>query len=303
VVGSLNMDVTVTAPRLPRPGETLRGETMTRSPGGKGANQAVAAARVGAQVSLVGRVGRDEAGRELRAVLDRERIDTVAVGESWTDPTGMALICVEQSGENFIVAVPGANGRLQPGDIDEARGKIESASVLLVQFEVPLEAAMRAAELARGAGSRVVLNVAPARSVPADLLRMVDVAVVNLHEANVLTGRSGEPDEGLEGALRGLGLPAVVMTLGKRGAILITPDDRTHVPVFDVDVVDAVGAGDAFIGSMGAEWALRARGARPEVAHLPEVLRVASAAGSLATTKRGAIASMPRRNEIDALLG
>lgn len=303
IVGSLHVEHVVRAERFPRPGETVQGTEFTSAPGGKGAVQAVAAARSGADVAMIGRVGRDEAGRVLRATLQRERIDLVGLAESWSVPTGVAIVTADPRGDVCTVAVPGANGALEPGDLDEARARIKGAGVMVISFEVPEAAVIRAAEHARANGTATILNPAPARAIPAGLVPLIDVLVLNAHEALCLTGLDADHGASLEDALAGMGFPAVVLTRGRLGSMLVRGSSRRHFPVHEVKVVDTLGAGDSAIGVLAAAWAGTAEpGVRPDVAHLDEPMRRSAAAGSLATTRRGTIPGVPSASEIDVLL-
>ncbi len=294
VVGSLNMDLVVAVERHPKPGETVIGGDLERFPGGKGANQAVAAARLGARVRMVGRVGLDEHGAELLRGLENEGIDALGVGRVGT-PTGVALISVDVQGQNAIVVSPGANARLQPDDLEPER--FEGAEVVVLQLETPLETVHRAAELGRAAGARVLLNAAPAQALPEDLLAVTDVLVVNEFEAAMVAG-AAEP-EGPEAALalaRELArrVPVVVVTLGARGLVWAGDGGEGHLPAFEVDPVDTTAAGDAFVGGLAAALAA----GNP----LLEALRFGSAAGALAATRFGAQASLPKPGDVGRLL-
>ena len=303
VVGSLSVDLVVTCERLPRAGQTVIGTSYETFPGGKGAGQAVAAVRSGAATTVIGRVGRDHHARELRALLQRERVDTVGVAESWSAPTGTATIAIDAGGERVTFLVPGANGQLDPGFIDEARRSVLGARVLLTQLHTPMDAVHRAAERAKEGFARVILNVAPAQALPAELTPLLDVIVLNMAEARVLTGLPDAPDSDVERALAALGVPVAVLTMGPAGIVALTGGERWFVPAFPVETIDAAGAGDVFIGALGARWAeLTPEGVTPTMDSLREALVYASAAGSLATTKRGTVASTPRREEILALM-
>ena len=288
VVGSINQDYVLSVERRPDPGETLSGANLALHPGGKGANQAVAAALLGARVALLGRVGDDPAGASLLAELARRGVDTAAVGTTDQAATGAAFITVTPDGENAIVVAPGANHRLAPGDVDAVAGAIRSAAVLVLQLEVPLEVVGRAVEVAAGAPTRVVLNLAPASPVPGALLAGVDVLVVNEHEASFLLG---EEVDGVGAAtraaedLRGRGPAAVTVTLGAAGAVLAGPGGSRHVPAPRATVVDTTGAGDAFVGALAAELA----------AGTPLGDAVASGvrAGTAAVEAKGAQSSFP----------
>jgi ribokinase len=292
VVGSLNMDLIVRVPRLPGPGETVLGESLVQAAGGKGANQAVAAARLGASVAIVGRVGRDAFGRELAAGLRSERISTRHVRTSGA-PTGTALIEVDAHGENSIAVAPGANATVLPADVPPH--VVASAEVVVAQLEVPLATVEAAFRLAREAGVRTLLNAAPAQRVALDLLRLCDVVVLNEHELAALHGqpvRAGEEVTAAQ-AVRCTRSQMVVVTLGARGAVAVVGDDVVRQSAFDVPVVDSVGAGDAFVAGfvVGRWWSAGAAAA----------LRLGCAAGSLATTREGAQPSLPRLEEVEAL--
>ncbi|WP_293169757.1 ribokinase [Oceanithermus sp.] len=294
VVGSLNMDLVVAVERHPKPGETIIGGDLQRFPGGKGANQAVAAARLGARVRMVGRVGADAYGAELKRVLGAEGIATAEVAEVEA-PTGVALISVSEDGQNAIIVSPGANARLQPDDLNPAL--FANASVVVLQLETPLETVRRAAELGREAGARVLLNAAPARGLPDELLGALDVLVVNEFEAAQVAG-AAEP-ESPEAALalaRELArrVPVVVVTLGARGLVWAGGGGEGHLPAFEVEPVDTTAAGDAFVGGLAAALAA----GEP----LEQALRFGSAAGALAATRPGAQPSLPRRAEVEGLL-
>jgi ribokinase len=280
VVGSINLDVVVGVQRHPAPGETVVGGDRRELPGGKGANQAVAAARLGAAVALVGRVGADDAGRRLRDGLAGEGVDVTHVLVDAEAPTGMALIAVDGAGENTIVVSPGANARVGADDVEAARDVLAGAAVTLVQHEVPEDAV--AAAIA-GAGGRVVLNPAPARPHAG----VVDVLVPNSGELEALAGRAGDPVElarGLEAAR------AVVVTLGPEGALVVEPERVERIPAHHVEAVDTTGAGDAFCGALAQ--------ALDSGADLVEAARWAARAAAASVTRVGAQDGMPRREEV-----
>jgi ribokinase len=294
VVGSLNMDLVVRVPRAPRPGETLLGSAYETHPGGKGANQAVAAARFGAPVRMVGRVGRDAYGDPLTHHLAAEGIELSFV-EQTDDKTGVAFITIDGAGQNSIVVAPGANAALRPEDLTGT--VFEGAKVVLVQLEIPLETALRAAELGRGVGALVLLNLAPAQRLNREQLQHVDVLLVNESEATTLLELAPEAPledpEGVLARLRAL-VPAVVLTLGARGAVWAAPEGQGVEPAHEVAVVDTTAAGDAFAGALAAELA---RGAP-----LSAAVRYAGAAGALAVSRSGAQPSLPTREEVARLL-
>ncbi len=271
VVGSCNVDFVVPVPVLPGPGETVLGGDHLRTPGGKGANQAVAAAKLGSPVAFVGCVGDDALAPTILSALDGAGVDTSWLRRVPDAPSGIALITVADGGENTIAVSPGANARLGPADIDAAAELLAGAAVTLVQLEIPLDAV---AATVRAAGGRVVLNPAPARELPAGLLAGVDVLVPNRSELAVLAG-APEPstsDDAAALAARLDGPRAVVVTLGADGAVVVENGHPTHVPATKVDAIDATGAGDAFCGALAdglargdtlvaaAEWAVRVAG-------------------------------------------
>lgn len=278
VVGSANLDLVATAQRLPQPGETVLGTDYAEYPGGKGLNQAVAAARSGAHTAFVGAVGDDAAGHRLLAVLAVDGVDAGRVRCLADIATGRALIGVGASGENSIIVVPGANALVEIGSLP-------TAQVVLAQLEVPREAIVDAFRLARSNGATTVLNPAPAVALDAELLSLCDVVIPNEHEAELLGGVD---------RLLAHGVRAVVVTLGERGAQLHTADGVTTIAPFTVATIDTTAAGDTFCGAFCARLAI---GEPIEAA-----LRFASAAAALSTTRRGAVPSVPYCDEVEALL-
>lgn len=277
VVGSVNLDLVATVDRLPLPGETVAGTTFAEYDGGKGLNQAVAAARSGAQVAMVGMVGDDDAGRRLLATMRRESIDPALVGTSEL-PTGRALIGVSSTGENSIIVVGGANLAVTAATLPESR-------VLLTQLEVPLATVESVARRGRAAGTITVLNPAPARELPPSLLEAFDIVVPNEHEIELLGGVDH---------LLALGVTTVVVTRGGEGADVHQRTASWHVDPFEVQPVDTTGAGDTFCGSLCARLAA---GDPLDVA-----LRYAAVAAAISTTRHGAVPSIPTDAEVrDAL--
>lgn len=306
VVGSLNMDLIVSAPRIPAPGETILGHGFHTAAGGKGANQAVAAARLGAQVSMVGRVGDDAYGQALRDNLAADGVDTSLVQIDPETHTGVALITVDESGENSIVVSSGANWQMSAADVNSAETTIAGADMLLLQLETRPQVVERAVELAARHGVPIVLNPAPARPLPPELLAQVTYLIPNESETALLSGqtvtdRSAERSRrSLDSArvaarhLRSKGVGTVVLTLGGQGALLIAAGQEKHVPAFAVEVVDTTAAGDAFVAGFAVAVA--------SGQSLPEAVRFAAAAGALATTKLGAQPSLPTLGEVERLL-
>ena len=298
VVGSFNMDLVFGAPRLPERGETIGGAAFGMFIGGKGANQSVAAARAGAQVEMIGRLGSDGFGSEIATALGQEGIRLRHVVRDPHEGTGVAGIVVAGDGANSIVVVPRANMKLSEADVRKARAAISAADVLLLQLEVPLEASLAAAKIARQAGVKVVLNPAPARARPDALYAAVDVLTPNETETHFLTGVPASTREGaIEAAavLRGKGVKTVLLTLGARGAMLVEEGARPRdIPTFPVEVVDTTAAGDAFCGALAVALA--------EGKEMEEAARFACAAGALACEVMGAGPSLPTRSAIDALL-
>lgn len=296
VLGSLNMDLVVTVPHLPRLGETIAGHDFQMIQGGKGANQAAAVAKLGGKVAMVGRVGADAFGGSLRANLLRfgVNVDHVIIDEE--SATGIAMILVDSlNGENSIVIAAGANGRVSLEDLRKAAPLFGEAKVLILQFEVPLQVVEHAAELARQHGLKVVLNPAPAYPVSLDFLLKADYLILNETETEILSQdevRDLESAKVAAQALVGRGLPVVIVTLGERGALLATSREMVHVPARRVQVVDTTAAGDAFVA--GFTVALLNGFSLDDAAHY------AVCAGTLTVTKFGAQTSLPSAEEVQA---
>jgi ribokinase len=297
VVGSLNMDLVARASRLPQPGETLAGRTFAQVAGGKGGNQAVAAARLGAQVSMLGCVGADANGAQLRAGLEAEGIDCSAL-ETGREATGVALIVVDDASQNAIVIVAGSNGEVTPATIDRHESMLASADVVICQLETPPATVHAALAAARRLGKTVILNPAPATGpLPADWLPLIDYLIPNELEAATLTGLpvdSPEDAARAAAALRAAGARNVLVTLGARGvhAALDGADARMY-DAPKVKAVDTTAAGDTFIGGFAARLA---QGDSVDAA-----IRFAQRAAALSVTRAGAQPSIPRRAEVDAL--
>jgi ribokinase len=303
VLASFMLDLVAHVPRRPRPGESVLGADFGMFVGGKGCNQAIAAARLGARVRVIGRLGDDLFAPPFFEALAREHIDAAWVVRDAAAGTGVAMPLIEPGGQNSIVAIPRANGRVTEEQVRAAADALDGAAALLAQFEVPLAAVVAALELARARGVRTLLNPAPAPE-PAPPLdapwwRLVDVLLPNEREAESLTGIAVEDLDGAERAGRALleaGCGSVVVTLGGRGALWLPGAGQEAVAIepFAVEQVDATAAGDAFCGALVASLV--------EGYAMPEALRRAGAAGALAVTRLGAEPSLPRRDEVEALL-
>ena len=292
VLGSVNADLALRCERLPRPGETVHGEDFQTVPGGKGANQAVAAARLGGRVEFVGCVGDDAFGAEARTTLEREGIGTAGLRTQAGVPTGVAMILVERSGQNSIALAAGANAMLDVAQVDGSAAAIACASLLVCQLESPLGAVQHAIGIARRHGVPVLLNPAPARPLAPALLGEVDILVPNESEAALLIGASGTLDPvRAASALRGQSTATVIVTLGGEGVCIADERGTRRWPAPRVQAVDTTGAGDTFIGAFAV--------ARQEGLGTDEAVRFAQRAAALSVMRAGAMASMPTRAECD----
>jgi ribokinase len=297
VVGSSNTDMILRVAHVPMPGETLLGGEFITAAGGKGANQAVAAARAGGRVAFVARLGSDSLGDEALARFREDGLDVSRIFRDRARPSGVALIFVGSDGENSIGVAGGANQGLSPADVGAARGLISGARVLLLQLETPLKTVEAAARIARRAGVDVILNPAPAQRLPNSLLRNVTLLTPNESEATLLTGVKVTGVSSAARAARillGRGAGTVIVTLGAKGALLATREGHRLIPGFKVKAVDTTAAGDVFNGALAARLA--------EGASLVEAVRFANAAGALSVTSHGAQPSIPRRIRINKLL-
>ena len=304
VVGSLNADLVVAVRRFPGPGETVMGHDFAVFPGGKGANQAFAAGRLGSgelPVRMVGQVGGDAYGEWLRQSLAGAGVDVTHVRIEAAAPTGLAMVAIDAAAQNQIVVVPGANGSFHPAALTGAHHAIAAAAVVLLQLEVPLPTVQTAARIAREAGAIVILDPSPARAVADVLLRSADYLTPNESELSVLTG--GAPQASLRRGdavtrarqLIARGARKVLVKMGRQGALLVTETAEHLQPAFPVEAVDTTAAGDAF--NAGLAFAL-ARGADPT-----EAIRYAAATAAVCVTRVGAQPSMPARADVDALFG
>jgi ribokinase len=296
VVGSINQDFVLKVERRPGPGETVTGAQLSTHNGGKGANQAAAAALLGASVAFLGRVGDDQFGEPLVRSLREKGIDTTLVKRLAGEPTGAAFITLTPDGENAITVAPGANLSLTPEDIDDASEDIRGAKILVVQMEICLETVRRAVEVSAARGTRVLVNLAPPSEVPWELLERLDPLVVNEHEAAFLLGRRVEGANGAFSAVPGLlamGPRSVVITIGAAGAVFADGDSTEHLPAPATEVVDTTGAGDAFVGALAVKLA--------RDASLKEAVAYAVRAGAAAVTREGAQGSLPTTEVVEAL--
>ena len=295
VVGSANLDLVVEVDTIPLVGETILGGDLRRIPGGKGANQAVAAARLGRDVAMIGRLGDDEGGAMLRSALEGDGVDTRHLLTTADVPNGVALISVGADGDNAIVVSPGANGRVAPADIEAASAIIDTAAVTLLQLEVPLDTVAAAAALA---GGTVILNPAPAPSdpLPMSLLADVDVLVPNQTELATIAGHNGPVDRVIAAELATrLPSSSVIVTLGAEGALVVLDGEATHVPAPVVRPVDTTAAGDSFCGAL-ADGLVRGL-------DLVEATRWAVRVGAATTQRPGAHPSLPTPDEVGLLIG
>lgn len=297
VVGSLNIDLVVGLARMPNPGETVFGESLERHPGGKGLNQAVAAARLGVPVTMVGAVGDDGSGDWLRTVMSGEGIDQGGIA-TVPGTSGTAVIEVDSTGANRIVVIPGANDHVTSEAVEEFLSTCPDVGVVLTQGEIPIDAIATAMRVGRSRGAHTILNPAPARDYPREIMASVDILVPNEHEAALMAGSElNSTVDAVEtaGEMTRWGVGCVVITRGERGAVWSTATNSGQVQAFRVQAVDTVAAGDAFCGGLAAGLV------RGET--FAEALRWASAAGALAATKSGAVPSLPTLDDVQALLG
>lgn len=294
VVGSFNADLTCYLERRPRPGETVHGQRFVVGPGGKGSNQAIAAARLGAEVTFVGRIGQDVFAPVALNIWEQEGILTDHVVQDPDHPTGVASILVDGTGENSIVVVLGANLALNRGDIDAAAGAIARADLLLTQLEIDHETAGYALSMAKKHGVRTILNPAPAGQLAPELLRQADYITPNETELEILSQLPGAPLEEAALSLLQTAQQTVIVTLGSRGARYVRQGQTAHVPGYRVDAVDTTGAGDAFNAGLAVALA--------EGQGLVAAMAFAHATAALCVTRAGAANSMPRRAEVEALL-
>lgn len=294
VIGSLNVDLVVRAPHFPQPGETISGDDLQVIPGGKGANQAVAVARLGASVAMLGRVGKDNFGDFLVNNLKSNNVDSQLVQRDDAS-TGTAIIVVDSNGQNSIVLSAGANGKVSSGDVNHA--PFPAGGLLLLQLEIPIPTVLFAAQRAKESDVRVILNPAPAQELPAELISLVDFIIPNESELALLTGLPVIDISSAERAAKHLlehGAHNVIVTLGSNGALVVTKENTSHIPSFKVEVVDTTAAGDAFIGGFAT--------ALLEQKSLEDAVLYGCACGALATSKFGAQPSLPSKEEVERFM-
>ena len=297
VVGSFVYDLVAKAPRRPKTGETLIGEFFGMFLGGKGANQAIASSRSGASVHMIGRLGNDLFGNQFLEKFSNEGISTDFVVIDDVNGTGVGMPLIDATGDNSIVLIPQANMALSVDDVNNAFEPIASSDVLILQLEVPIDASQRAAEIAKENNTMVLLNPAPAREIPDSFLRLVDVLIPNEIETEILSGmKTTTDDQAIEAAraLTSKGISTVILTLGHRGALLLTDEIEKRVPGFTIEAVDTTAAGDAFCGALATSLA--------QGSTIEDAVWIANAAGALAVTKLGAEPSLPKKADLDQFL-
>jgi ribokinase len=296
VVGSTNTDMVIKASHLPQPGETILGGTFFMSAGGKGANQAVAAARLGGSVLFIAKTGYDIFGKQSIDLFEKEGIDISGIQRDHYEPSGVALITVDDKGENCIVVAPGANAALTLADIDEVKEKIESASLLLMQLETPLETVEHVAGIAAAKKIKFILNPAPAAKLSDDLLKKISIITPNQKEAEMLTGIKVNDELSARQAAKFLndkGIETVIITMGAMGAFVLHENKYSMIPGHKVNVVDTTAAGDVFSGALVV--------ALSENRIIEDAVSFACKAAAISVTRLGAQASAPYRKEVESL--
>lgn len=297
VIGSTNMDLVAQVPHYPAAGETLFGTSFTTIPGGKGANQAVAVARIGSEVSFMTKLGNDAFGQQMRQHFSEEGMDMTHILTDTDSPTGTALITVEEKGENRIIVIPGANARLSEKDLENLSAEMSSCDFVLTQLEIPLLTVIRIAEMASDAGKPLILNPAPARPLPDSLLQKIFLITPNETEAEILTGirvRDTESARQTAQWFRKKGVKQVIITLGAQGAFVFTDEFQGIIPAYKVKATDTTAAGDVFNGALTV--------ALSEGKNTADAARFGCAVSALAVMRPGTQSSIPTRTEIDAFL-
>ncbi|HEO8418140.1 TPA: ribokinase [Yersinia enterocolitica] len=298
VIGSFMMDLIVRTPRAPQNGETIIGKNFSQLPGGKGANQAVAAARLGGKVIMAGKVGSDEFGKRALSTLMKEKVDIQHIQQDSKNPTGIGFITLEENGNNRIIVVPGANLNFKIHDLDNIKSLIRNAEIMVLQLEMDLEMIEQAVSYAASFEVPVILNPAPAQPLSDSLLRKITYLTPNETEAEILTGvkiNSLQDAEEAGKILLEKGVKNVIITLAEKGSLIVTEKETCHVPSYHVDLVDSVAAGDSFNGAL----AVGITEGKP----LQEVVKFANAVGALTVTKEGAIPSLPSYDDVKDFMG
>ncbi|WP_408011301.1 ribokinase [Pseudalkalibacillus sp. A8] len=292
IIGSLNMDFVSHVPHLPRAGETISSTKFQKNPGGKGANQAVAAAKLGADVAMIGKVGSDDYGALLLNSLKQASVDTKGIQQEET--TGMAFINVSREGENNIVLVPGANSKMKRSDIDQLRSIIEESDIIIMQLEIPFEVVEYALQLAIKLKKEVILNPAPAQTMPEELLRRVHTLIPNEIELQLLTGMPTSTEQEIVEAalnLKSLGVKRIIVTMGEKGSYVINDETQAHIPAYKVNPVDTTAAGDSYIAAFAVGIT---KGMSDQ-----EAAKFASKVSAMVVTKEGAQPSLPTLEEVE----
>ncbi len=294
IVGSLNVDTTLRIKRMPLPGETLAAEGKSSAAGGKGANQAVSAARSGAQTAFIGEVGKDNSGQMMLDEMKANGIDVAGIRENDQVGTGTASILLDENGQNSILIYGGANQQLSPTDVEAAKDKITAADFVVAQFETPQAATLRAFQLAKANGVTTSLNPAPAQKIDPEVLKLTDLIIPNETESAELTGViiTDETSMLISAAkFAQMGVRNLIITVGAKGAFYCTQDGYSFIPAFKVNAVDTTAAGDTFIGALSSQL-------KPDMSNIEKALVYAQRASSLAVQKMGALPSIPTREQI-----
>lgn len=294
IVGSLNVDTTLRIKRMPLPGETLAAESKSSAAGGKGANQAVSAARSGAQTAFIGEVGKDNSGQMMLDEMKANGIDVAGIRENDQVGTGTASILLDENGQNSILIYGGANQQLSPTDVEAAKDKITAADFVVAQFETPQAATLRAFQLAKANGVTTILNPAPAQKIDPEVLKLTDLIIPNETESAELTGViiTDETSMLISAAkFAQMGVRNLIITVGAKGAFYCTQDGYSFIPAFKVNAVDTTAAGDTFIGALSSQL-------KPDMSNIEKALVYAQRASSLAVQKMGALPSIPTREQI-----
>ncbi|MTV82839.1 ribokinase [Secundilactobacillus folii] len=297
VLGSLNVDTTSKIERIPQPGETIASLSRSSAAGGKGANQAIAAVRAGADVNFIGKIGKDDAGHFMIDCLKEDHVDTTNISEDNQAGTGAATILLDQKGQNSIIVYGGANQRLTKTDVDAASDKIKGSDFVVAQFETPQEAALEMFKIAKANGVTTILNPAPAAKILPELLRVTDVIVPNETESATLTGIEVTDESSMMAnyqAFKKLGVANLIITVGDKGAFYANENGHEFLPAFKVKPVDTTAAGDTFIGALSSQL-------KPDFSNMKDAINFAQHASSLTVQKMGAMPSIPKLPEILAV--